>query len=301
MPESLGLQRSLHFFASSLTLIGQRLPFVKYLTPLVSSPVSLRVATPLTINFVGVHTLSGQSTTMVAPVPGFEDPAMAKVGEPFVWEFESVGAHTAQSYRVEGFDVIGGLEYEFGLVDPDSGRPFPGGSLSGTPEVEGNYQILITGYRFENLRGDFTETYTLTLVVEDDAVETPFLIWRETNWTASQAADEAISGAQADPDGDGIPNALEYFLDLNPLGKSVMPGALRTDPDDNSFFLYELPMNELATDAQFKFQRSVTLGENDWEDITMGEGTFEVMMEEAQVRLRFPKEERGFIRVVVSL
>ena len=41
--------------------------------------------------------------------------------------------------------------------------------------------------------------------------------WRSGHFTAAQLSDGAISGDLADPDGDGVPNLLEYALNLNPL------------------------------------------------------------------------------------
>jgi endonuclease/exonuclease/phosphatase family metal-dependent hydrolase len=58
-------------------------------------------------------------------------------------------------------------------------------------------------------------------IVADYVIATPFTTWQAREFTAAQLANAAISGPTADPDGDGIPNLLEYALNLNPEQASV--------------------------------------------------------------------------------
>jgi endonuclease/exonuclease/phosphatase family metal-dependent hydrolase len=58
-------------------------------------------------------------------------------------------------------------------------------------------------------------------LVADYVIATPYTTWEAQNFNAAQLANAAISGPTADPDGDGIPNLLEYALDLNPLQPSA--------------------------------------------------------------------------------
>ncbi|MDQ8181997.1 carbohydrate binding domain-containing protein [Pelagicoccus sp. SDUM812005] len=45
----------------------------------------------------------------------------------------------------------------------------------------------------------------------------PYQSWRQSIWTDPAAlADDSLSGPSADPDGDRIPNLVEYFADLDP-------------------------------------------------------------------------------------
>jgi sugar lactone lactonase YvrE len=48
------------------------------------------------------------------------------------------------------------------------------------------------------------------------AADWPFIEWRGTRFTAAERRDPAVSGAEADPDGDGRGNALEYLALTNP-------------------------------------------------------------------------------------
>ncbi len=60
----------------------------------------------------------------------------------------------------------------------------------------------------------------LPLIV-DYTVATPYNTWRLQHFTAAQLANPAVSGDLADPDGDGIPNLLEYALNLDPNAASA--------------------------------------------------------------------------------
>ena len=53
-------------------------------------------------------------------------------------------------------------------------------------------------------------------IVADYVVATPYTTWQARYFTAAQLANPAVSGDDADPDGDGIPNLVEYALNLNP-------------------------------------------------------------------------------------
>ncbi|HXI85401.1 MAG TPA: pyrrolo-quinoline quinone [Verrucomicrobiae bacterium] len=44
----------------------------------------------------------------------------------------------------------------------------------------------------------------------------PYQLWRQANFTSAELTNTSISGDVADPDGDGIPNLMEYALSLNP-------------------------------------------------------------------------------------
>jgi alpha-glucosidase (family GH31 glycosyl hydrolase) len=77
-----------------------------------------------------------------------------------------------------------------------------------------------------------------TLVVNDATslfgTFAPFEAWRLARF--GNTGNPTISGASADPDGDGIPNFLEYAFDLNPLAASSngLPlGSIRADSGTN--------------------------------------------------------------------
>ncbi len=55
-----------------------------------------------------------------------------------------------------------------------------------------------------------------------------FSIWQSAVFTSAELADPVVSGAEADPDGDGRSNLLEYALGLDPMG-------FEADPVSSSF------------------------------------------------------------------
>lgn len=49
--------------------------------------------------------------------------------------------------------------------------------------------------------------------------DTPFAAWRRPVFSAAELTNASVSGDTADPDGDGLPNRLEFALNLNPRSK----------------------------------------------------------------------------------
>ncbi|MDB4310711.1 hypothetical protein N9956_04755, partial [Akkermansiaceae bacterium] len=228
-------QRATHLLSSSLAVVAQRLPFIKHFAPLISSPATLRLATPLTVSFAGIDTLTGQ-TTFVEPLAGFDNPTETIVGEDFTWAFKTGGNHTAASYSVTGLPP--GATYSYGLPQPN-GAVFPGGTITGVVSVQGTFQVTIIGWRNPNETGSKTPPYNL--IINATQAASPFENWQQQFWTGDDLTDEAISGPNADPDGDDIPNLLEFTLNLTPLAKETIPGTFGVDPDDNTEVLWEIP------------------------------------------------------------
>jgi hypothetical protein len=54
--------------------------------------------------------------------------------------------------------------------------------------------------------------------------DAPWDAWRLGRFTASELGNVGISGALADPDGDGFENLLEYAYNLNPKSPDIGPG-----------------------------------------------------------------------------
>lgn len=261
-------QRATHSITTTLTLVGQRLPFIQHLAPLLSSPATLRLAAPLATTFVGTHTLTGQTTSVMAEV-GSENPLNVEVGEEFTWQFFTA-RHTAASYQVTGIPP-GTVAYTYGYEGEIGGTPvtFPGGTLEGQITVPGTYQVTIVGFRFSNLVGNKTPPYTLTINVaappEPPTPQELYEEWRTLNWNTVDAANDEISGVNADPDGDDMPNLLEYTLGLDPNTEGHLvqqPGySFKTDPDDEGLLLWEIPY---LGDGTLVFEENADLSSDVW-------------------------------------
>ena len=286
MKARLYYERSMHALTSTLALFAQRLPFIKNLCPLFSSPVSLGVATPMTVSFIGTHSLSGQ-TVLVVPIEGFTSPADAELGQDFQWAF------TTDRYRMRDV-VIEGLPdgLTAGLVTGNSGI----GQIVGKPTETGEFTVTIVAWRFANLGGQSTAPYSLTINVTGPA--DPFAEWREENWNGAELDDPAISGPNADPDNDGLENLLEFVLDLDPKERSQMPGEFVVDPDDDSMFRYEIPLRADAEELNIGFQENSTLDPAQWTDVSEAG----IIRTESNIVLSIPRAPgRKFYRLRVTL
>jgi hypothetical protein len=248
--------------------------------------VSLGVATPMTVSFIGTHSLSGQ-TVLVVPIEGFTSPADAELGQDFQWAF------TTDRYRMRDV-VIEGLPdgLTAGLVTGNSGI----GQIVGKPTETGEFTVTIVAWRFANLGGQSTAPYSLTINVTGPA--DPFAEWREENWNGAELDDPAISGPNADPDNDGLENLLEFVLDLDPKERSQMPGEFVIDPDDDSMFRYEIPLRADAEELNIGFQENSTLDPTQWTDVSEAG----IIRTESNIVLSIPRAPgRKFYRLRVTL
>ena len=75
--------------------------------------------------------------------------------------------------------------------------------------------------------GDFTYARDTTAAVATIA-DKPLDAWRFANFSTAELANPVISGEHADPDGDTLPNLLEYAFDLPPKQPAASPIAPTT-------------------------------------------------------------------------
>lgn len=102
-------------------------------------------------------------------------------------------------------------------------------SVTWTPISEG--AAVITAVATDD------DANSATVMSDVNVVDPGLAAFFNTNFDSFQITDPAIAGLLADPDGDGIPNLLEYALGLSPLtaSRDQLPALTTTDVDSDSF------------------------------------------------------------------
>lgn len=161
------LFRRLQVPSAILAILLQRTPLVRLvsstefvLAPSASSILRGVVATAVSLG--AVDTVAGATT--ISPAPGSnENPASAKVGEPFTGAFAVIGApKLPQSYEIGGAIPPGIVISD--MVDNvvNSGSVI----LSGIPTLAGNFRIEARAWNQPNRQGDGgKDTYIYTIAV----------------------------------------------------------------------------------------------------------------------------------------
>ncbi len=166
--------------------------------------------------------------------------------------------------------------------------------------------VLDTGVTFPT-----SGTYVLRLSASDgDAVSvddvrytvalaSPFLAWRTANFPLAVISDLTISGPAADPDGDGLPNLVEYALGLSPHQPSQAELIVPRVDGGHAVFAYRPSI--AATDVSFHVETSADLAgwsalpaEITAEPVVSTPGTF-------AVRVPLPPDGPLFLRLAVRL
>jgi|GEM_PF-537666 len=285
-------ERATHVVASGLAMMAQRLPFLKGISPLLGINAGIPMAAPLTVSFIGTQALTGQSIWII-PTGGATNPALGKVGEPFQWAFIT-SEENPDSVKVE-------VEGPDGYVEaiPDGLQVIERFSvwfIEGVPENAGLYNLRLTGYRGRNFTSTATTPYLLTVNIDGDL--SPFEQYIANYWEGVDLNDQSVVGPNADPDGDGIENSLEFLLDLDPTRKETMPGSFGLDPANRDLLKYEIPLNALALDATVTFEQSSTGHVTDWSEVAQEN----VTRTEQSVVLSVPADQgKALYRLKVSL
>jgi len=110
-----------------------------------------------------------------------------------------------------------------------------------------------------------TAQYGYGVCIDDVTVTadaTPYGSWRTNHFTEAELAAGLITGDRDDPDGDGIPNLLEYAMGLNPrvADAAGAPTGGLSDP----FLVYRYRQNKQATDVAYAVEACTNLTDGVW-------------------------------------
>lgn len=180
--------------------------------------------------YLADHTAAGGMTSQVGGIgPGTVDVPIlnlneirvpAREGFDVVWEnvrvlvFEHPDLADLELEGIFGMNLIGPAATVDSSLLEELGFSEDGG---------GNQQVLdllfmllsditpspFTSVVFE-VTGEETGELRLSTMRADPFVAGSYDSWRDHHFTSSELADEEVSGEMADPDGDGVPNLLEY-------------------------------------------------------------------------------------------
>jgi hypothetical protein len=152
---------------------------------------------------------------LVLPLPQF----YAYVGYDFLYQLDLVNAD-GFSFTVSS-TVVGGW-----LAADQIER-----TLSGKPTQQGSFMLEVRAYRDEADGRVYSQPVNAFFTVMAKVPGNPACL-EEQYFDDTQLADPAVSGGNADPDHDGIPNLVEYYLGLTPTYPDCTsaPAPVEVDP-----------------------------------------------------------------------
>ncbi len=170
------------------------------------------------------------------------------------------------------------------------------GVISGTPGVAGTTAVSITA---TNSAGSISAILTVTVTADTPVI--PFGQWQADHFGAS-AQRRMTAGEEADPDGDGMRNLIEYAFGRDPLSygpADFMTETIQADPQDNFEYLTLTALkNPAATNVSYSAQVCADLVAPDWTNAVKvlkdTPSTFEVRDD-----IRVSSALRRFMRLLV--
>ena len=147
--------------------------------------------------------------------------------------------------------------------------------LAGSAPPDGRISVKIEDVEAMESRGFFPSTplqesgefplLSNPLGLGAATVPSGFRGWLGNYFDPAELDDSTISGPEADPDGDGMPNLAEYAFGFNPKQPESNPlETNRVEVNGEDFLQVSLPWNEEASDIQMIIESSEQL--TDWQE-----------------------------------
>jgi hypothetical protein len=132
----------------------------------------------------------------------------------------------------------------------------------------------------------------------DPGIANTFENWRHRYFTHIELADPSVSGPNADPDEDGLPNVLEYAFGLNPRVADPLPLLAPLAEGNALSFVYTRPRE--AGDLTYEVLAAADLN-GPWSAVPVEQEilTFDDWTETVQVRGSFPSSIQGFLWLTI--
>jgi lysophospholipase L1-like esterase len=201
------------------------------------------------------------------------------------YEFRFFGSRSNAEVRTTKYDVFGANQGTANLTTSGTGIGSAGGDanddevtvISGIrPDAFGQVFVDLT-----LVQGSFA--YVNAMQITASASTTAYQDWRSGNFTAEELGSPALEatlwGNDADPDGDGRSNLLEYASATAPRGNDADPTTFAMEAvGENEFLTLTYRKNLSATDLDFQVEKADSLAswENVADSLVSTEGGIEV-------------------------
>lgn len=190
------------------------------------------------------------------------------------YEFRFLGARNNTQARTTKYDVYGSNSGTANLTTSGTGISSTGGDINDDevavisgirPDAFGQVWVDLT-----LMQGDFAYINAMQITASTPVVASPVQGWRSEHFTEEELANPALEatvwGNDADPDGDGSSNLLEYANGRDPRVNDFQPQdfALETSGEGDVLTL-TYRKNLAATDLSFQVQTTDAFDE--WDNV----------------------------------
>jgi len=129
-----------------------------------------------------------------------------------------------------------------------------------------NAELYVTGSYYNGNSSNPENVQVVEFNLFERALPGTFADWQLQNFSDSQIANSAIGAPTADPDGDGVPNLIEFAAGGNPLSSDATNAAVQGALSSANQFAFQFRERNSLGDVARQFQSSSDL--LNWTNIT---------------------------------